>query len=79
MSPKQRFSRPPELVALPPRRLRFSRGVSACSAVLVLAGISLVFTAWRFGPVAGAICAALGLGLFFVSGYYWTCDNETCS
>ena len=71
--------RPRPRSGCPPRRLRFSRRVSLCSAVLVAAGIAMVFDPWRFGPVAGAISAALGLGIFFASGYYWTCDNETCS
>lgn len=38
-----------------------------------------MFTPWHDGPVAGAVCAALGLLVFFTAGYYWGCDNETCS
>lgn len=64
---------------LAPRRLRFSRRMVALSLVIVAAGLGLVLCPLSYGPVAGAACGGLGLGVLFSAGYYWTCDNEACS
>lgn len=66
-------------VKLPEKKLRFSRRTVALSMVLVALGVAGVFGPWKFAPVAGAILGGVGMVLFFSAGYYWTCDNDSCS
>ena len=65
--------------ALPQRQLRFSKGVVLVAAALLAAGIVLMLGPWAHAFMAGVSFSALGLGLFFTAGYYWACDNESCS
>ena len=64
---------------LPQRRLRFSKRMVALSLVLMAAGAALLFSPGAYNPMAGVACGALGMAVFFTAGYYWGCDNESCS
>lgn len=64
---------------LPKQRLRFSKGMVALSLAMVAGGVALILRPWASFPMAGVILAASGLGVFFAAGYYWTCDNVSCS
>jgi hypothetical protein len=64
---------------LPKNKLNFSKGMVALSVLFVAVGVALMMGPWTYALMAGVTSAALGLGLFFTAGYYWGCDNETCS
>ena len=66
-------------VRLPEKRLRFSKSVVAFSLFMIGAGLALMFCHRRFGPMTGAVCIGAGFVCFFTAGYYWACENETCS
>jgi hypothetical protein len=68
-----------EKKALPARYLRFSKEMVAVSAVLVVAALGLIVSPWHYGPVVGGVSGGLGLGVFLTAGYYWGCENESCS
>ena len=64
---------------LPARQLRFSKDMIAIAICLGVLGIVLIFGPWPLGMMPGVLCVALGLGVFLTAGYYWGCDNESCS
>jgi hypothetical protein len=68
-----------ETKSLPKKTLRFSKRMVALSLMLVAGGIVLMTSAWSHALMAGLSCATLGFGLLFTAGYYWGCDNESCS
>jgi predicted Kef-type K+ transport protein len=65
--------------ALPQRYLRFSKEMVGLSLVLLAVAYGLIVSSWRLGPVVGGVCGGLALGVFFTAGYYWGCENESCS
>jgi hypothetical protein len=68
-----------ETKSLPKNRLRVSKRMTGLSLLLVAAGITTMMGPWSQAVMAGLGCAALGFGFFFTAGYYWGCDNESCS
>ena len=62
------------------RHLRFSKGTVAVSAALGLAGLFILLRAtWQYSLLAGVVLLGAGIGTFLTAGYYWGCDNESCS
>ena len=68
---------------LPYRRLLASKRLVALALVMNGIGLALITRTWfrgeMDGMMAGVVCTALGFGLLAVGGYYWGCDNESCS
>lgn len=63
----------------PLRHLRFSRGMVALSLILLIAGMAVLLSDWAYGLVVGASLMSVAMGIFFTAGYYWGCENESCS
>lgn len=68
-----------EMKPLPVRQLRFSKDMVGLAIGLGLLGLGLIFGPWPWGMMPGVLCVAVGLGVFMTAGYYWGCDNESCS
>jgi hypothetical protein len=67
-------------IPLPKARLRMCKRLVLLGLGLMGGGLILA-TAFPGGNIS-ALClglSAVGLTLFIVSGFYWSCDNETCS
>jgi hypothetical protein len=64
---------------LPARTLKFSRRMVALSVLLLIGGGALAMSAKPHALLLGVACAALGFAIFFTAGYYWACENESCS
>jgi hypothetical protein len=66
-------------VRLPERRLFLSKVMVVLALLCIGLGLALMVGPWSFGAVAGAASGALGMVIIFMAGYYWGCENETCS
>ena len=64
---------------LPARQLRFSKRMVALSLVLIIAGAALVMSSWPHAMAGAVMLCGSGFVIFFSAGYYWACDNESCS
>jgi hypothetical protein len=64
---------------LSPRTLRFSKGMLALSLFFLAAGCVLMMSSFKYALMSGVACSAVGFGIFFTVGYYWACENESCS
>lgn len=76
---EQERTGPAEKKPLPKERLRFSKGVVASASALFVLGIILILGPWAHARLAGLVLGALGMGAFLMGGFYWACDNESCS
>ena len=59
--------------------LRLSKGMVAFSLLLLAIGVAVMLSDWGYALVVGAFLMSLAMGIFFTAGYYWGCDNESCS
>lgn len=64
---------------LPARQLRFSKRMVALSLVLITAGAIWIMNPWPYAMAGGVILCGAGFALFFIAGYSWGCENESCS
>jgi hypothetical protein len=61
------------------RYLRFSKRLVAVSLGLLVLGFALILGAPSPGRLVGVVICGLALVALSLSGYYWGCDNESCS
>lgn len=64
---------------LPKRSLIFSKRMVALALALIAGGVAMVLSPWGYGKVVGVTFCAVGFWVLFTAGYYWGCENETCS